>query len=161
MSGSDNTVDELEGAGSATGSDAAGGLRSPEPPPGANLTTQERRVYAYLCSVLREAGLEHTTLGVVLCLVSQTWVALCEARRKCRVDGRTQTSKNGWHSSTPWADEELRCQKTLLELLPRAGLDLLTLAKVRKELGDDDPQDDLFGDLVKHAQSSPANKLLN
>lgn len=161
MSGSDITAEDQAEAGLPEAPESSGGLGSPAPPPGANLTTQERRVYEYLCSVLREANLEHMTLGVTLCLVSQTWVALCDARKKCREKGRTQESKNGWHSPTPWADEENRCMRTLLDLLPRAGLDLLTLAKVRKELGDENPQDDLFDDLVGHARSSPSARSLN
>lgn len=118
-------------------------------------------MYEYTCQVLREAKLEHLTLGVILAMIAQTWVALCEARKKCQTEGRYQTAKSGWVSLKPWAEEEGRCIKTLLELMPRAGMDLPTLAKIRAQLGDENPQDDLFDDLVQHARSHPGAGLMN
>lgn len=118
-------------------------------------------MFDYTCAVLREAGLEHITLGVILVMVAQTWIALCGARKKCQDQGRYQTAKSGWVSLAPWAEDEGRCIRTLLDLMPRAGMDLPTLAKIRKEMGDESPQDELFDDLVGHARGSPNAALLN
>lgn len=118
-------------------------------------------MYDYTCAVLREAKLEHLTLGVILVMIAQTWIALCGARKKCQEQGRYQTAKSGWTSLAPWAEDEGRCIRTLLDLMPRAGMDLTTLAKIRKDMGEENPQDDLFDELVNHARGSPNAGLLN
>lgn len=161
MSESDETSAPLPGEEAVSTPAPVGGVRSPAPPPGVNLTTAERRMYEYTCAVLREAKLEHMTLGVVLVMIAQTWVALCAARKKCFENTRYQTAASGWQSLAPWAEDELRCIKTLLELLPRAGMDLVMLAKIRKDMADleDDPQDDLFDEMASHARRSPSGVL--
>ncbi|MBY0240937.1 MAG: hypothetical protein K2X55_16615, partial [Burkholderiaceae bacterium] len=66
-----------------------------------------------------------------------------------------------WATPTPWADDEKRLTMELMQWLPKLCLTLPALARARKDMGDPSKQDDLFGDLVDHATSSPARSLPN
>jgi hypothetical protein len=139
----------------------AQGVESPEPPPLINLTDDERGVYEYLCAQLRGAGIEHLTAGMPIAIIVRTYADWIEACRKCENEGRTQQSKNGWHSPTPWAEDEKRLKMELGQWLPKACLTIPSLVRVRKESGAQSGQDDLFGDLVQHATASPSRGLPN
>lgn len=136
-------------------------LTSPEPPPEIELDEKERRVYAYICDVLRQAGVEHLTAGLPIAVIVRTFAQWLEACRKCETQGRYQTSTNGWHSLQPWAEEEKRLKQELSQWLPKACLTIPSLARVRKDTGEQAGQDDLFADLVGHATASPGRGLPN
>jgi hypothetical protein len=134
---------------------------SPEPPPLLNLSDDELRVYEYLCTQLRGAGIEHLTAGMPIAIIVRTYADWIKARAKCEELGWTQESKNGWHSPTPWADDEKRLKMELGQWLPKACLTIPSLVRVRKESGVQSGQDDLFADLVQHATASPNRGLPN
>jgi hypothetical protein len=130
-------------------------LMSPAAPPVIGLNDEEMLVYEYLCESLRQAGIEHLTAGMPLAVIVRTycdWIVACRAVKE---NGRVQISKTGWATPTPWADDEKRLKMELGQWLPKACLTIPSLARVRKDTGERGGQDDLFGDLVNHATSSP------
>lgn len=132
-------------------------LASPDPPPMLGLTASERELFEHICSTLRQAGIEHLTAGMPIAIIVRTFADWLEASKKCAEQGRTQTSKTGWVTPTPWADDEKRLKMELGQWLPKACLTIPSLARVRKDTGAKGGQDDLFGDLVSHAITSPAH----
>lgn len=134
---------------------------SPEPPGLIEFTVAERNCYDDLCSILREAGIEHITAGIPLAVIVRTFSDWVRAAERCEAEGRTQTSKTGWATETPWAKDEARLKMELGQWLPKACLTIPSLARVRKDTGVPTGQDDLFGDLVNHAISSRGNGLPN
>jgi hypothetical protein len=132
-----------------------GPVISPDPPPVINLKSDEQQVYEYICDSLRVAGIEHVTAGMPLAVIVRTFIDWIAASKECAEKGRSQTSKTGWSTPTPWADDEKRLKMELGQWLPKACLTIPSLARVRKDTGTAGGQDDLFGDLVNHATSSP------
>ncbi|MEH6436688.1 hypothetical protein [Massilia sp. DD77] len=132
-------------------------IASPAPPPGINLSEDELQVYDYLCESLRDAGIDHLTVGMPLAVIVRTFIDWINASKECAEKGRSQTSKTGWSTPTPWAEDEKRLKMELGQWLPKACLTIPSLARVRKDTGVQGGQDDLFSDLVSHATSSPAN----
>lgn len=148
----------------AVGADNIAGatdVRSPEPPPVIGLTGEEREVYGYLCDSLRAAGIEHMTAGMPIAIIVRTFIDWIAAAKKCDEEGRTQTSKTGWVTPLPWADDEKRLKMELGQWLPKACLTIPSLARVRKDTGVQGKQDDLFGDLVNHGTNSPRKESYN
>jgi Phage terminase, small subunit len=133
-------------------------VESPDPPPLMQLSADERQVYDYICSRLREAGIEHLTAGMPIAVIVRTYADWLAACRKCDELGRTQEAKSGWHSPTPWAEDEKRLKMELSQWLPKACLTIPSLTRVRKDAGVDAGQDDLFSELVGHgvAASPPS-----
>lgn len=129
---------------------------SPDPPPVIGLKDNEAEVYEYICASLRAAGVEHLTAGMPLAIIVRTFVDWIAASKECAEKGRSQISKTGWATPTPWADDEKRLKMELGQWLPKACLTIPSLARVRKDTGEKGGQDDLFGDLVSHAINSPA-----
>jgi hypothetical protein len=136
-------------------------LKSPTPPALIAFTPEEHACYEQLCAVLRDAGIEHLTAGIPLAVIVRTFSDWLAAVARCEKDGRTQTSKTGWATETPWAKDEARLKMELGQWLPKACLTIPSLARVRKDLGVQGGQDDLFADLVNHATSSRGNGLPN
>lgn len=131
-------------------------VASPGPPPVIGLKADEMQVYEYICESLRAAGVEHLTAGMPLAVIVRTFIDWIAASKECAEKGRSQTSKTGWSTPTPWADDEKRLKMELGQWLPKACLTIPSLARVRKDTGERGGQDDLFGDLVNHAINSPA-----
>lgn len=135
----------------------AGEVASPLPPPMLGLTADERELYDHICSTLRQAGIEHLTAGMPIAIIVRTFADWLKACERCEKDGRTQTSKTGWSTPTPWADDEKRLKMELGQWLPKACLTIPSLARVRKDTGEKGQQDDLFAEIVGHAITSPAS----
>jgi len=130
---------------------------SPGPPPVMGLKADELQVYEYICASLRAAGVEHLTAGMPLAVIVRTFIDWIAASKECAEKGRSQISKTGWATPTPWADDEKRLKMELGQWLPKACLTIPSLARVRKDTGERGGQDDLFNDLVNHAISLPRN----
>ncbi|MYM37251.1 hypothetical protein GTP38_23270 [Duganella sp. FT94W] len=133
-------------------------LGSPAPPPAIELNDEEQQVFEYLCDSLRVAGVEHLTAGMPLAVITRTFIDWIKASKECEEKGRSQTSKTGWSTPTPWADDEKRLKMELGQWLPKACLTIPSLARVRKDTGPSGQQDDLFSDLVNHGITSPGRK---
>lgn len=133
-----------------------GEIISPRPPPMLGLSTNERELYDHICDTLRQAGVEHLTAGMPIAIIVRTFADWLKACEECVEKGRTQTSKTGWATPTPWADDEKRLKMELGQWLPKACLTIPSLARVRKDTGEKGGQDDLFSDFVNHAITSPA-----
>lgn len=134
---------------------------SPEPPPLLGFNDEELQVYEYICHQLRGAGIEHLTAGMPIAIIVRTYVDWIKKREQCERDGWTQKAQSGWHSPTPWAEDEKRLKMELGQWLPKACLTIPSLVRVRKESGAQSGQDDLFGDLVQHATALPKPGLPN
>lgn len=156
-----NLKTDLVVAASARALRRDGEIVSPDPPPGKIKTADERMLWDYICAHLRQAGLDHATAGLAIERTVFTYLRLEAATELCDRDGRYQTSKTGWSTPTPWADDEKRLTMELMQWLPKLCLTLPALAKARKDMGDNSKQDDLFGDLVNHATRSPARSSMN
>jgi hypothetical protein len=151
----------LPAVGAASVKTAGAEVTSPDPPPIIGLTKDELEVYGYICESLRSAGIEHLTAGMPLAVIVRTFVDWIAASKECAKKGRSQVSKTGWATPTPWADDEKRLKMELGQWLPKACLTIPSLARVRKDTGERTGQDDLFGDLVNHATRSPARESWN
>ena len=145
---------------------AVGGVRvastsaeivSPRPPPMFGLSVAEYELYDHICDTLRLAGIEHLTAGMPIAIIVRTFADCIAACAECVEKGRTQISKTGWATATPWADDEKRLKMELGQWLPKACLTIPSLARVRKDTGEKGGQDDLFTDLVNHATNLPAH----
>ncbi|WP_428718569.1 hypothetical protein [Undibacterium curvum] len=156
-----NFTTELPAVGGNSVSGSGADITSPDPPPIIGLDEREQEVFNYLCKQLREAGIEHTTAGMPIAVIVRTFIDWIDASQKCATEGRTQVSKTGWVTPLPWADDEKRLKMELGQWLPKACLTIPSLARVRKDTGEKGGQDDLFGDLVNHAMSSPQKRSLN
>lgn len=143
------------GAQNQTGK-VVGEVVSPDPPPLANLTTSERRVYDYICRSLREAGVDHVTSGIAIKVICRTYIDWLEALKLCDEEGRYGTArKSGSTYELPHSYTEKQCRASLLKWLPEVCLTVPSLTGVKVKLGDKGQQDDLFADLVNHAQNRP------
>ena len=131
---------------------------SPPAPPAMGLTEQEREVFDYICDSLRAAGIQHVTAGMPIAVIVRTYIDWIDAREQCIEKGRVHFTKNDFPIPFPWADDEKRLKMELGQWLPKACLTIPSLARVRKDTGVQGGQDDLFGDLVNHAISSPARR---
>lgn len=134
-------------------------VESPEPPPTLQMSAPERELYEYICSTLRKAGIEHLTAGLPILIIVRTFGDWLKACHLCDTEGRTQKSKTGWVTPTPWAEDEKRLKMELGQWLPKACLTIPSLARVRKDTGAQGGQDDLFAELVAHATASPPGAL--
>jgi hypothetical protein len=134
---------------------SSGPVTSPEPPPAILLSDEERAVYEYICESLRAAAIEHMTAGMPIAVIVRTFIDWMKAREECEEKGRSQTSKTGWSTPTPWADDEKRLKMELGQWLPKACLTIPSLARVRKDTGPQGQQDDLFANLVSHGRNFP------
>lgn len=121
------------------------------------LTADEKGLYNHICETLRQAGIEHLTAGLPIAIIVRTFADWIKASAECEEKGRTQVSKTGWATATPWADDEKRLKMELGQWLPKACLTIPSLARVRKDTGEKAGQDDLFADLVNHAGTLPAS----
>lgn len=157
MDSKTNFVAALPAVGGARVATDASDIVSPRPPPMLDLSPGEVELYDHICETLRVAGIEHLTAGMPIAIIVRTfadWLAACA---ECQEKGRTQISKTGWATPTPWADDEKRLKMELGQWLPKACLTIPSLARVRKDTGEKSGQDELFGDLVGHASMSPAH----
>lgn len=136
-------------------------VMSPDPPPMLTLNQDERLLFDHICMTLRQAGIEHLTAGMPIAIIVRTFADWLKASAECEEKGRTQTSKTGWSTPTPWAEDERRLKMELGQWLPKACLTIPSLARVRKDTGERSGQDDLFADLVGHATSLPRASLPN
>lgn len=134
----------------------SGPVASPAPPPLIDLTTSERRIWKYICDSLAASNLEHITAGLPIAVIVRTYSAWIDAMKDCAAKGRYQTSGNGWSSEAPWAADERRLKSELGQWLPKACLTIPSLTRVRKDMGIVSGQDDLFADLVNHANERPS-----
>lgn len=136
-------------------------VESPPVPPGLVFDEIEQQIFDYICEQLRASRIEHLTAGLPIAVIVRTYRQWLMALDLCAEKGRTQKSQSGWHSPTPWADDEKRLKMELGQWLPKACLTIPSFVRVKKDTGVQGGQDDLFGDLVQHGQSSPQSGLPN
>lgn len=149
------------GSGSGGGPPVGGTKPALSPPPGANLTTQGRRVWDYICNSLIDAGVDITTAGVSILMAVQTYLEWGEAMKLCVDVGRYGTSKKNVPFEHQHSHNEKRARESLCKMLPDNCLTALSLVEVRlkqsKTIGGPQ-QDDLFGELVNQATAArPSN----
>lgn len=157
MNDSPNFSAALPAVGGGSVSAKGANLASPKPPCLIDFTPAEQQCYDDLCAVLREAGIEHVTAAIPLAVIVRTFADWRKAALRCDADGRTQISKTGWATETPWAKDEARLKMELGQWLPKACLTIPSLARVRKDTGVPSGQDEMFGDFVNHATTSQRN----
>ncbi|MGC5885720.1 hypothetical protein [Ralstonia pseudosolanacearum] len=131
--------------------------RSPAPPPGAQLSPRERKVWDYICAALRDAGLPHLTGGIAIAVVCKTfirWVSTeLELQNFEASNGGSYfiKTKTGYDQPHQLFYAAATLKKELLVWLPESCLTLPSSVMARAKLGEEGQQDDLFGDLLAHA----------
>ncbi len=133
-------------------------LRSPAPPPGAQLGARERKVWDYICRVLREDGMPHLTAGIAIAVVCRTFIRWVDTEvRLADLEKTTGTyfvkTPNGFEQPHQFFYAAAALKKELLQWLPESCLTLPSTVIARAKLGDEGVQDDLFGDLLAHARA--------
>lgn len=156
-------ADPLEEVGvSAAASAGASGVQSPEIPPGAKLSTQERRAWEYLTSVLRQAGVKHITAGIPLAMVCKmwcNWIRLEQDWARVVEENNGSTvffTSNGNAYHHPAGTEARRARQDLLRVLPEAALTIPSLTIVESKAPPAAAQDDLFDMFAGFAQNPAA-----
>lgn len=154
----------IDPAATANGvSGKAGEITSPKPPPLADLTGSEKRVWDYICESLRGVGIEHLTAGIAIKVICRTYVDWMKAIALCDQEGRYAKGKRGGGSyELPHSYTEKQLKKDLLKWLPEACLTIPSLQVAKSKLPEGPKQDDLFDDLVGHGsadKSSYSSKL--
>ena len=147
------------GAGMVTGQ--PGKIESPAAPEMLQLSAAEQQLYSYICESLRTAGVEHMTAGIPIAVIVRTFADWLKAVELCDTKGRTQTSKTGWVTELPWAKDEARLKMELGQWLPKACLTIPSLARVRKDIGQQGQQDDLFAALASHVTNLPGDRSMH
>jgi hypothetical protein len=136
-------------------------IESPPPPPGVHFTSQHRKVWDYLCKVLREEGVPHKVGGVVLAIAVVDFVRWVDAELRLRdyekVNGGFMVITPNGHSQPHQLYYVAKSLKEgLLKCLPDACLTVPSMLIAKSKMEDPDPQDDLFDALLDHAQSHPS-----
>ena len=137
-------------------------IESPPPPPGVHFTSQHRKVWDYLCLMLREEGVPHKVGGVVLAIAAVDFVRWVKAELQLR---DYETLNNGsFMTKTPNGHDQPHqlyyvaksLKEGLLKCLPDACLTVPSMLIAKSKMEPDDPQDDLFDQILDHAQSHPS-----
>jgi len=157
-----NTAGE-GGAGARPASDRAGKrIESPPPPPGVHFTSQHRKVWDYLCLMLREENVPHKVGGVVLAIAAVDFVRWVKAELQLR-DYETMnngsfmvTTPNGHVQPHQLYFVAKGLKEGLLKCLPDACLTVPSMLIAKSKIEEPDPQDDLFDLILDHAQSHPS-----
>lgn len=132
---------------------------SPEPPPGAQLSPRERKVWDYICAMLRAEGLPHRTGGMAIAIICKTFIHYINAELELQefVAGNNgsillKAKKSDYSQPHPLYYAARDLKQELLKWLPEACLSLPSAVMAKAKMGEDSQQDDLFGDLLAHAQ---------
>ncbi|VVE28378.1 hypothetical protein PPN31114_03522 [Pandoraea pneumonica] len=142
-------------------------LLSPKPPPGTQLSPRERKVWDYICHVLREEGLPHMTAGLAIAVVCKTFIRWVNTELQLQEFEASNSgsyfikTKTGFEQPHQFFYAAQTLKTELLKWLPESCLTLPSSVMARAKLGDDGQQDDLFGDLLQSALAAPASKSLN
>jgi len=144
----------IQGGLGKTGSAKAGELQSPSPPPLADLTGSEKRLWVYICDSLRSAGVEHITAGLTIKIITRTYLDWVKALKECDDKGRyAQGKKNGGQYELPHSYTEKQLKRELLKWLPEACLTIPSLATAKAKMPEGAMQDDLFEELIQAASA--------
>lgn len=127
---------------------------SPDPPPGSGLSTQERRVWAYICEQLRASGVEHRTAGIAIVIIVRAWLKIVESLALMAEKGEDLISEAGNPYPAPWTQRYYMNLKVLEKWLPQACLTIPSLAKVKEGQGGGGTGD-LFDGLLDYASGHP------
>ncbi|AIU28371.1 hypothetical protein LV28_18975 [Pandoraea pnomenusa] len=135
---------------------------SPPPPPGVHFESAHRKVWDYLCVALREEGVPHRTAGIVLAIVCVDFVRWVKAELQLRDFEKINhgsfmvVTPNGHTQPHQLYYAAKSLKEGLLKCLPEACLTLPSMLVAQTKMGDPNPQDDLFDQLVEHARSHPS-----
>lgn len=143
----------------AGGGNGKADFRAPEPPPEANLSPREKKVWDYLCQVLSEEGLPIRVGGIAITIICKTFIQYVQAERELQnfiasnKGSILQVSKKSDYSQPhPLYYAARDIKQELLKWLPEACLSLPSAVMAKAKMGEEGQQDDLFGDLLAHAQ---------
>ncbi|CAG9184241.1 P27 family phage terminase small subunit [Cupriavidus respiraculi] len=142
------------------------GKDSPQSPPGAHLTPRERKVWDYICGVLRDEGIPHKTAGIAITIICKTFVQYVRTELELRqfIEGNggsilVKSQKSEYTQPHPLYYAARDIKQELLKWLPEACLSLPSAVMARAKLGDAGKQDDLFDDLVEHGRADRRSAL--
>lgn len=143
----------------AGGGNGKADFRAPEPPPEANLSPRERKVWDYICQVLSEEGLPVRIGGIAITIICKTFIQYVQAEKELQnyiasnkgsILQRSQKSDYSQPHPLYYAARDIKLE--LLKWLPEACLSLPSAVMAKTKKADGDGQDDLFEDLLAHAK---------
>lgn len=143
----------IQGGGAISAKKDLGGMR-PSLPPSANLDTSGRRVWDYLCDSLIAAGVDISTSGISLLMITRMYLDWIKDVKLCQEDGRYGKGKKGGQFELPHSYNERKTRSELQSCLPASCLTAMSLveAKLKQSRTGESGQLDLeFGELVAHA----------
>lgn len=137
--------------------------KSPEIPPHVAFDSKEKKVWAYICEQLKEAGLEHLTSGLAITVIVKTYRSWLDAEKMLAdlVNDRGTyivTTPNGHQQPHQIFYVARNLKVDLLKWLPECCLTIPSVATTRQKAGSAPPMDDLFEGLMSHAASHPNNE---
>lgn len=141
-------------------------VQSPDVPPGVQLSHQERQVWNYICTVLREEGLPHRAAGLAIVIVCKTFMQYVrteiELQNFIASNGGSilqRSSKSDYSQPHPLYYAARDIKSELLKWLPEACLSLPSAVVAKAKLGEQGQQDDLFSELLEHARAGQSAAL--
>jgi hypothetical protein len=159
----DSNATPAEGVEPSSGSGRVGKrIESPPPPPGVHFTSQHRKVWDYLCLMLREEGIPHKVGGIALAITTIDFVRWVKAELQLRdheaINGGSfmVVTPNGHSQPHQLFYVAKSLKEGLLKCLPDACLTVPSMLIAKSKMEPDDPQDDLFDQILDHAQSHPS-----
>ncbi|WP_243772094.1 P27 family phage terminase small subunit [Burkholderia anthina] len=111
---------------------------------------------------LRDEGVPHKTAGIVLSIVCVDFVRWVKAELQLRDFEKINngsfmvTTPNGHVQPHQLYYAAKALKDGLLKCLPEACLTLPSMLIAKSKMEPDDPQDDLFDQILEHAQSHPS-----
>jgi len=120
-------------------------IESPPPPPGVHFTSQHRKVWDYLCLMLREEGVPHK--------VGELQLRDYETMNN---GSFMVTTPNGHVQPHQLYFVAKGLKEGLLKCLPDACLTVPSMLIAKSKIEPEDPQDDLFDQMLDHAHSHPS-----
>lgn len=136
------------------------GVKIPAPPPGAQLSTQGRRLYRWICEALLRNGRSIDAAGIQITMLVHTMLAWVEDMKLVVSEGRYGTSENGNKYEKPHSYNERAARAEIKRELPEACLTVMSEIEARLKVSKTQQagvQDDLFDELLGHGQKSPRN----
>ncbi len=148
----------IDGGGSGRTRKTAAGVDIPAPPPGHNLDRQGLRIYDWICEALIEDGRQIRAAGLQLVLIVHAFLSWSADMKLVIEKGRYGESPNGAQIELPHSYNERRARDEIKRELPEACLTVMSNieARLRESKINDNPQDDLFAELLEHGKSRPS-----
>lgn len=148
----------LEGGGGGKTRRTAAGIEIPAPPPGHQLDRNGLRIYDWICEALLADNRQIRAAGMQIVLIVHSFLSWSADMKRVIELGRYGTSQNGAQYELPHSYNERRTREEIRKELPEACLTVMSNieARLRESKIEENPQDDLFAELLQHGKGRPS-----